>query len=617
MANTLKIKRSSTPAAVPTTGQLEPGELAMNTADGYLFMEVDGPSIKNLTDHGGLAGLSDDDHSIYALLAGRSGGQTLKGGTAAANDLTFVATSGAGVGGESIIFRTGNNGATTAATIETAGLTVGTGRLAVGAAINSTARVYASETLTTDATNYSLFGAQTVAPPSGTNTIKAFGVVGDVDDGGAAFGSSGGILRGGWFRGWHNSGGGFNWNQVYGSMSEARVGNGSDDTVTSAYGSYNYARANSSSTGTVATEIYGSYNRVDQLGTGTFSSATGAYCHIGALPSGAATISAANGVWGVIEPSHANATITTATAGKFTILKTAGTITTAIGLRVDDVTSQGSTVWSAQFAGGNSYHVGRMTFGAAAAPATSALLDLSSTTGALLLPRMTTTERDALTAANGMAIYNTTTTAVEFRQNGAWSSGAGVTDHGALTGLSDDDHSIYALLAGRSGGQVLTAGTGASDALTLRSTTSATKGLVAINDQGGNVTLGGGTTASELRFLEPSGSGTNYTGFIAPALAGNVIYTLPTADAASSGQVLSSNASAALSWVTRTGRYSETFTATTTRTVTHSLGTQYVCVAVYDSAGVHIETGWTATSTTVVTLNFVGTLTNAVVVVVG
>lgn len=53
-------------------------------------------------------------------------------------------------------------------------------------------------------------------------------------------------------------------------------------------------------------------------------------------------------------------------------------------------------------------------------PAASALLDLSSTTGALLVPRMTTAQRDALTAVDGMVIYNTTTTVLECREAGAW-----------------------------------------------------------------------------------------------------------------------------------------------------------------------------------------------------
>ena len=39
-------------------------------------------------------------------------------------------------------------------------------------------------------------------------------------------------------------------------------------------------------------------------------------------------------------------------------------------------------------------------------------------------------------------------------------AGGGVTDHGALTGLTpDDDHAQYALLAGRAGGQTLYGGT--------------------------------------------------------------------------------------------------------------------------------------------------------------
>ena len=44
-------------------------------------------------DHGTLAGLGDDDHTQYALLAGRSGGQTLTGGTASGNNLEFKSTS--------------------------------------------------------------------------------------------------------------------------------------------------------------------------------------------------------------------------------------------------------------------------------------------------------------------------------------------------------------------------------------------------------------------------------------------------------------------------------------------------------------------------------------------
>jgi hypothetical protein len=58
--------------------------------------------------------------------------------------------------------------------------------------------------------------------------------------------------------------------------------------------------------------------------------------------------------------------------------------------------------------------------GMGALPATSAALDITSTTGALLVPRMTTTQRNALTATNGMILYNTTDNQMQARVNGAW-----------------------------------------------------------------------------------------------------------------------------------------------------------------------------------------------------
>jgi hypothetical protein len=127
----------------------------------------------------------------------------------------------------------------------------------------------------------------------------------------------------------------------------------------------------------------------------------------------------------------------------------------------------------------------------------------------------------------------------------------GVTDHGALTGLADDDHSQYALLAGRASGQTLTGGTASGNALTLRSTTNATKGNVNLNDQGGNVIIGGGTTASELRLMEPSGSGTNYTAFVAAAQSTNQTYVLPT-DTPANGEFLRWNTGGTLDWAAPT-----------------------------------------------------------------
>lgn len=64
---------------------------------------------------------------------------------------------------------------------------------------------------------------------------------------------------------------------------------------------------------------------------------------------------------------------------------------------------------------------GKMAIGqSTTAAAASALLELDSTTGALLITRMTSTQRDALTASNGMQIYNTTTDKFQGYAGGAW-----------------------------------------------------------------------------------------------------------------------------------------------------------------------------------------------------
>jgi hypothetical protein len=103
------------------------------------------------------------------------------------------------------------------------------------------------------------------------------------------------------------------------------------------------------------------------------------------------------------------------------------------------------------------------------------------------------------------------------------------------------------LLAGRSGGQIATGGTASGDDLTLRSTTDATKGDVIIQDQGGNIIFGGGTASGDLRFMEPSGSGTNYTEIQCGAMSANQSYVWPT-DAPSDGEILAWHTGGLLSW---------------------------------------------------------------------
>lgn len=49
-----------------------------------------------------------------------------------------------------------------------------------------------------------------------------------------------------------------------------------------------------------------------------------------------------------------------------------------------------------------------------------ATLEVDGTTGGILFPRLTTTQRDALTPTNGLMIYNTTTSKFQGYANGAW-----------------------------------------------------------------------------------------------------------------------------------------------------------------------------------------------------
>jgi hypothetical protein len=73
-------------------------------------------------------------------------------------------------------------------------------------------------------------------------------------------------------------------------------------------------------------------------------------------------------------------------------------------------------------------------------------------------------------------------------------------------------------------------------------------GSITTNLQNGVILNPNGANTGEIRFKELAGSGVNYTGFKAPGTLGaDVIYTLPIADG-SSGQVLTTNASGALSW---------------------------------------------------------------------
>ena len=68
MANTIKLKRSSTASDTPTASDLAVGELAINTADGKLFTKhtdnsiktISGTSLSNIADASGGVAVTGD-----------------------------------------------------------------------------------------------------------------------------------------------------------------------------------------------------------------------------------------------------------------------------------------------------------------------------------------------------------------------------------------------------------------------------------------------------------------------------------------------------------------------------------------------------------------------------
>jgi hypothetical protein len=96
----------------------------------------------------------------------------------------------------------------------------------------------------------------------------------------------------------------------------------------------------------------------------------------------------------------------------------------------------------------------------------------------------------------------------------------------------------------------------------------ATNGLVDTSAQTftGIKSFGNGTSAGEIRLIEPSGAGTNYIGLKAPAtVAADTTFTLPNSDG-TAGTVIQTNGSGVLSWVNNGGALSTQYLKNTTAT---------------------------------------------------
>lgn len=184
---------------------------------------------------------------------------------------------------------------------------------------------------------------------------------------------------------------------------------------------------------------------------------------------------------------------------------TSGNVLRGNGTNFVDATLAGSDVTGAALTKTDDTNV-TLTLGGT--PTTALLRAASLTlgwTGTLAISRGGTGQSTANAAFNALAPSQTSNSGKFLTTDGTNTSWAavsgGVTDHGALTGLADDDHTQYALLAGRSGGQTLIGGTAASNKLILQSTSNATRGDIDLD--GGDLTFTSGMRArmiSQNRF---------------------------------------------------------------------------------------------------------------------
>ncbi len=171
-------------------------------------------------------------------------------------------------------------------------------------------------------------------------------------------------------------------------------------------------------------------------------------------------------------------------------------------------------------------------------PDASALLDLTSLSRGLLVPRMTQSQRSAIASpATGLLVYctdsvNASNPSTFYYYNGtAWVPFLG-------SGW---------LILGNSGTNASTNFLGTKDSVDFVIRTNNTEHMRVY--AGGNVGLTNTTNnAEELRFYEPSGSGSTYTGFKAGVQTASVTYILPPQDGNGTDYVLCTDGSGNLSW---------------------------------------------------------------------
>lgn len=155
-------------------------------------------------DHGALGGLADDDHTQYAALAGRAGGQTLVGGTASGDDLTLQSSSDGTKGSillgtsayDEVNNRLGIGTATPTVQLDVVGDGAISGDLAVTGTITSAGFVSPQASVSLTAANIigmSVTPVELVAAPGAGKALVFLGLVANVTRTDTAFTGGGAV----------------------------------------------------------------------------------------------------------------------------------------------------------------------------------------------------------------------------------------------------------------------------------------------------------------------------------------------------------------------------------------------------------------------------------------
>ena len=370
--------------------------LTKDTATGNAIFKVSAGG--GVTDHGALTGLADDDHTQYALLAGRGTGQTLIGGVNTTNSLTLKPNS-----------------------------VDGTGYLNLDGEVDLRNSLTALAALTA----YNCIGFNSALTIAGAGTtLKAF----DFSPTAAIMGSGFAytpVKLGGTFT--FGTGSGSNTNYQIDCTATCTTGAASIASITPPAAfvdrqTLKSEHTNAKYVGTFAS-LY-SFPTFNAVAGGTGFPTNFSHCAVYDYPTYIAGASLTNFFNRVgldfLDPAYTGAG-TNYQYGSVALRVADQTLTNFINrvCAVDSAMNANSVLHYNLFCGGTapSAHLGPVVVGAAAQPTNASTgLEVQSTTKALLPSRLTTTQKNALTAVDGMVVYDSTLARMQGRINGAWGS---------------------------------------------------------------------------------------------------------------------------------------------------------------------------------------------------